>query len=510
MFTSIRQKLLVTLGSIYFITIIIALISQRMELSLFSEIILYAIMFIAYLFVMNLIIISITKPIFKAAKMMDNIAFGDGKLSQRLPVEGKDELSMLAQAYNHLMEEISRRIINISISLSTLTGTQAQSSDVANLSLEQIVEQQEKIILTAAAVEQMSASANEVARNVEMTSQAAQDARSKSDVGYEVLSGVLKDIQAVSSNVAQVNTVVTKANNDSNAVAEVVNVISAIAEQTNLLALNAAIEAARAGEQGRGFAVVADEVRSLASRTQESTAEISKMINQLQKGMNEAVTIITQNTALAESTSEKAIVATNALQDISAAIAHIDTMAAQIATASAEQNATTQETNQQVSGIKDLSEKVNKNSLEVTQKSSSVSHSIVELIDQLRVFNVDEAIGLDLALAKSAHIAWKERIRSMLSGRSKIDKANLVDHTLCILGKWYYSEGQKKLGHLASFKAIENPHINMHKAVLNAVEAMHFKDQAAAQKHAETVYALSSQIVSLIEKMEEEFKNNLS
>ncbi len=123
MFTSIRQKLLVTLGSIYFITIIIALISQRMELSLFSEIILYAIMFIAYLFVMNLIIISITKPIFKAAKMMDNIAFGDGKLSQRLPVEGKDELSMLAQAYNHLMEEISRRIINIAEYLNRHTSS---------------------------------------------------------------------------------------------------------------------------------------------------------------------------------------------------------------------------------------------------------------------------------------------------------------------------------------------------------------------------------------------------
>jgi methyl-accepting chemotaxis protein len=509
MFSSIRHRLLFVLGSIYAVTAVSSLLFQYLAFSVIYTVFLYLLMFSIYIFATYKVVSSITKPIAKAAKMMDNITFSDGRLSERLPIKGKDEIATLSLAYNNLISAISTRIVDISISLSTLTGTQALSSDVANLSLEQIIEQQDNILLTAAAVEKMSMTSNEVARNVVMTSDASKNAKEKSDIGCHVLSEVLNDIQTVSDNVAKVHDVVGKSHEDSNAVAEIINVINSIAEQTNLLALNAAIEAARAGEQGRGFAVVADEVRNLANRTQESTAEIHKMISVLQQGMATAVSIISENTVLAKSTSQKAAVATEALKDISDAIENIDIMTEQIAMATEQQNTTTQDTNIQVNSIKELSDKVSVNSMEVTQRSASVSESILMLIQQLRVFNVEEAIGLDLALAKSAHIAWKEKIRNMLSGRTKIAKNNLIDHTMCVLGKWYYGEGFKKIGHLSSFKAIETPHKKMHEAVLNAVQAMENKDLILANTYAEQVYQLSSDIVSLIEKMEGDFKESL-
>lgn len=439
---------------------------------------------------------------------MQQAASHEGDLGYRLPVNGQDEIHQLANSFNLLTGDVCKTIIQLSLSLSRLSGAQAKTVDVTNLSMHTIIQLQDQLTLTATAVEEMSATAQEVSRNIVETSHAANQAKQETDNGAAVLEQVLQEIIRVSDNANTANDVVSRLSVESNAMGDMVNVINGIAEQTNLLALNAAIEAARAGEQGRGFAVVADEVRQLASRTQESTREIQLVIQKLQDGMKQAVKIIEQNTELAQATAEKTTVASEALTNIAAAIRQIHDMATQVATASEQQSATTVDTNEKVHMIQVHSETVTDNSRQIIENTQSVSDNLNQLITSAQAFRMSDAIGLELALAKSAHLAWRAKICNLLSGKVKLDKRELTDHTLCILGKWYYGEGQKKLAHDNYFKQIEAPHKEMHKLVFDAVAAIERRDIEKAKQLSERVSELSTEIVHLIEQMETSFASS--
>jgi len=210
-------------------------------------------------------------------------------LSLRANVAGKDEIAQMGEAFNKMLETFSSLISNITVSSQQLSSSAAEMSQISESSTQAIMQQLSETEQIATASTQMSASSQEVARNANEASNATRDADEQAIAGNRLVVDATSSIDSLVSEVERTTGIINELEEGSTNIGSVLDVIRGIAEQTNLLALNAAIEAARAGEQGRGFAVVADEVRNLASRTQESTEEIQTMIEQLQQGASAAV-----------------------------------------------------------------------------------------------------------------------------------------------------------------------------------------------------------------------------
>ena len=240
--------------------------------------------------------------------------------------------------------------------------------------------QKDETVQVASAITQMTATVQEVANNAESATSAAADADSEAKAGNQIVSSTVQAISELATEVESSASVIEKLKGDSENIGAVLDVIKGIAEQTNLLALNAAIEAARAGEQGRGFAVVADEVRTLAQRTQESTAEIENLINALQGGAEEAVTVMTRSRDRASHTVEQAKHAGESLSSITRAVGTILQLNTQIATAAEEQSSVSEEINRNVINIQDISEQTASGA----EQTASASAELARLGEQLQ------------------------------------------------------------------------------------------------------------------------------
>ncbi|MGX5220113.1 methyl-accepting chemotaxis protein [Pseudomonas segetis] len=238
------------------------------------------------------------------------------------------------------------------------------------------------------AATEMSSAVHEVARNAQSAADAARSAEAQSREGAQVVGGVIESIRQLAQEVESASTTIQTLEQEAGNIGAVLAVIRGIAEQTNLLALNAAIEAARAGEQGRGFAVVADEVRALAARTQDSTKDIQVMIERLQVGVQNAVKATHSGSSKAQQSVEQAAGVDQALTDTSDSVQRINDMAAQIATACEEQSSVTEEIARNISDIRDLSNEAAQTSEQSAQASkhlSELSHGLSTLVGRFRV-----------------------------------------------------------------------------------------------------------------------------
>ncbi|MEJ2686010.1 MAG: methyl-accepting chemotaxis protein, partial [Gammaproteobacteria bacterium] len=294
---------------------------------------------------------TVTRPLSEVVAAMGDIASGDGDLTRRLQVRGRDEIAQLSEAFNRFSDKVRSVIAELSTSTQQLAAASDQMNHVTARTSAGVQTQRSEIDQIATAMNQMTASVQEVARNAVAAADAANRADAEASQGQEVVSGTVSAINGLAQEVEAAASAISKVESDSADIGTVLDVIRGIAEQTNLLALNAAIEAARAGEQGRGFAVVADEVRTLASRTQQSTEEIREIIERLQNGAHTAVQVMEQSRTRAQASVDQAGEAGRTLSGIMSSVGEIATMNTQIASATEEQGAVAEEINRNVANI---------------------------------------------------------------------------------------------------------------------------------------------------------------
>ena len=292
-----------------------------------------------------------------AVRELDNAAtqLAAGDLRARANYTGHDELRHVADSFNAVAESFKVTVSTVSEAVARVTVAANQSSSVSGQTLQGIESQQQETEQVATAMNEMNATVHDVAQNASSAADAARAADEAANEGRNVVQTTVQAIDRLASEVEQANGVIGKLKQESEQIGSVLDVIRNIAEQTNLLALNAAIEAARAGEQGRGFAVVADEVRTLASRTQQSTQEIDEMISRLQSGANDAVKAMDVGRTQAKAGVEQAAVAGQSLDAITAAVDRITEMNMQIASAVEEQSAVAEEINRNLHNISEVS-----------------------------------------------------------------------------------------------------------------------------------------------------------
>lgn len=317
------------------------------------------------------VILSIQQAVKLLREASEKIAAGDTTV--RVAYPGNDELRSVAQAFNHMGERFQSALHDVGRSAEQLAAASEETSVVTENTSESMRKQQNEISLVATAMNEMHATANEVAQSASLAADAAHHADEEALVGRDVSLQTIEAIESLASAVEHATGVIEALAKDSEEIGSVLDVIRSIAEQTNLLALNAAIEAARAGEAGRGFAVVADEVRTLASRTQNSTEEINNMVTRLQRGAVQAVEAMEAGRTEARAGVEQTLKTTACLESIVKAISTINDMNVQIASAAEEQSAVSEEITRSVVAIDDLTTETTDGAMQTTEASHEVA-----------------------------------------------------------------------------------------------------------------------------------------
>ncbi|WP_421548738.1 methyl-accepting chemotaxis protein [Pseudomonas sp. QD4] len=322
----------------------------------------------------------IARPLKQMVAMLDDIAQGEGDLTRRLSSDRVDELGSIAKGFNTFLAKLQAMITQVVSSVQSVSDSSEHTADIAIRTNQGVHKQMVEIDQVATAVHEMTATAQDVARNATQAAQAATHADQAASQGMQIVRETSTSIGSLAVEIGKAVGVVQTLAKDSENINAILIAIRGIAEQTNLLALNAAIEAARAGEQGRGFAVVADEVRNLAQKTQQATEEIQSMIQQLQQGTRDVVRVMEDSQTKTDQSVQHAAKAAEALETITQAVSVINDMNTQIASAAEEQSAVAEDINRNVINIGQVANEVAGGA----DESSAASAGLTKLAEQQR------------------------------------------------------------------------------------------------------------------------------
>jgi len=356
---------------------------QAAQQALVAGLIIGIVVLVSLLVATPLVISMITGNLAQVIASLKTMAAGGGDLTRRLESRSNDELGELAQWFNRFVEQLQGVVSDLKNAGTQLSASASEIAIVTSESSEHVARQESETEQVATAVNEMAATVQEVANHANNAANASQEADQEARAGRQIVTETVDAIDALAESIDHTAEVIQKLEADSQEIGTVLDVIRGIAEQTNLLALNAAIEAARAGDQGRGFAVVADEVRTLAGRTQQATQEIDQMIEQLQSGSRNAVSVMNTSRDQAKSLVDHSARAGESLQTITEAVGNISDMNLQIASA--------------------------------TEEQSSVAAGIDASIVKIRDISVETARGAQLASDSGAQMAQQaDKVQSLL------------------------------------------------------------------------------------------------
>lgn len=334
------------------------------------------------------VIRGITRPIRSTVNILRGIANGNGDLTKRVEVTSSDEIGQLGTYFNTFMSQLQSIVSEVINSAAQLSVAADQMHKMTVSTSDGLNRQNDETIQVATAITEMSSTVDEVARNSQGASDAASNADKEAKLGNTAVNKTISTINELVQELENSSTILGRLKGDSENISAVLDVIKNIADQTNLLALNAAIEAARAGEQGRGFAVVADEVRNLAKKTQDSTSQIEGLITALQNAADSAVGAMDQNRAKATETVDQAAKAGEYLKSITQGVSAIFDMNCQIAVASEEQSSVAANVSMSISNIQTVSESTSAAAAQTStssQQVASLSDRLKDLVGQFRV-----------------------------------------------------------------------------------------------------------------------------
>ncbi|MEW6117071.1 MAG: methyl-accepting chemotaxis protein [Nitrospirota bacterium] len=449
-----------------------------------------------------LIIKGVVPPIKNIAAVAEKIAGGDLRVA--IEHNGNDEIGVLARSMNTMVESFNQMIGKALAATNDVVATIDVVSKTAEKTMDGAKKQSGQAAQIATAAEEMTQTITDIAKNASIASETSSEAMTTATRGKEIADGAVETVGRVYTSTVELATMVEKLNNRTAEIGDIVTVIKDIADQTNLLALNAAIEAARAGEQGRGFAVVADEVRKLAERTVKATEEITQKITAVQSESEQTTKSMAEASGGVTKATEFIREVGGSLNQIVESVQKVRDQVTQIAAAVEEQSAASEEVSGNIEQTSMIAKELEGLAEEMTHKVNGLTKVADDLRGSTAGFKIKGSELMILDTAKMDHRIFVDRIGACLKGDTMLDPDQLPDHHSCRFGKWYWGEGKEICGELKSFKEVDVPHERIHTLAKEAVTAYRAGNREKAEQCYHEMDSVSNTIVALLDGIKHE------